>query len=443
MQPHGEKRREEYLAGELMYLQSLQGGEQRTVMTRFSSLSLCVALHVYIALVVADESVLHFTLPGQVPETRTGSGQTVVADIFVKMLASPTGRRWRGFAFFASIEPVYHTWGGDLSMPPAIVGWSPHVYLKGRISGKIHNATVVDNMTGYEYNDKRETRLAIPTRFYGTLPEEEELYELHIESWDRFGLVSSSDATWEEDTTPRQYWIVLPPVRNVPNLRSDPVILVSHNVDYHSQLGFRVMAYILPHQRRDFLQNAHLQTYIASGDLEIIVWNQVSECTHFSSCQHAVQNSHATLEAWGQQRHLLFLDVDEFVALPDSVNLDNFDDQCMRSNTSATFQRFDFTCSQCSSEPGLWLGPDSKLTPHPLSHYGQVVGSHAYTAGKSMVDSNHALGFAIHGGHRLNGSATQLPHSCGRVLHIVNMFGMRKNGTGLQLSPSAWKRPFL
>ena len=59
-----------------------------------------------------------------------------------------------------------------------------------------------------------------------------------------------------------------------------------------------------------------------------------------------------------------------------------------------------------------------------------------------MVDSNHVLGFAIHGGYRLRGNTTFLPHECGRVLHIVNMFGERKRGNGSELPTGKWKRPF-
>ncbi len=96
-------------------------------------------------------------------------------------------------------------------------------------------------MTGYEHNQLGETRLAMPTRFHGTLPEEDDLYELRVEQWDRFGLVSSTDASWQEDLSPK-HWIVLPPVRNGPNLRLDPVMLVAHSVDYHCGLGFHVSA---------------------------------------------------------------------------------------------------------------------------------------------------------------------------------------------------------
>ncbi len=400
--------------------------------------SFIFALH---TIAKADVSVLHFTLPGSVPETGTGPGEVVVADIFVKVLALPSGRRWRGFAFFASVEPKYHTWGGDLSMPPAVVGWKPNIYLRSHMTGNIHNATVIDNMTFREHNQLGEHRLGMPTQFHGTLPEKDDLYELRVEDWDRFGLVSSTDASWEEDFSPK-HWLVLPPVRNVPNLRLDPVMLVAHNVDYHCGLGFHVSVYVLPHQRGDFMQSAHLRPYIESGKLEIVVWEQVPECTHFSSCQHALQNSHATLAAWGQQRLLTFIDVDEFVAFPNNVSLDMFSDTCIKNSTSVTFQRFDFTCLTCLSESNLWFGPESLFEPHPLTHYGQVIGSHAYASGKSMVDSNHVLGYAIHGGYRLHGNHTNLPHECGRVLHIVNMFSTRETVNGSELPVGAWKRPF-
>lgn len=403
------------------------------------SIALSLCLHLF---VVADKSVLHFTLPGHVPQTHTGPGEVVVAEVFIKTLVSPNGRRWRGIAFFASIEPVYHTWGGDLSMPPAVVAWKPIIYLRSVTSGKVHNATVIDNHPARERNQKGETRLALPTRFYGTLPEAEDLYELHIADWDRYGLVSSKDAWWEENEAVPEHWVVLPPIRNVPDLRLDPALLVAHSTNYHCALGFHVSAYVLPHQLEDFTNNAELQSHIESGNLELTIWGQVSECTHFSSCQHAVQNSHATLAGWGQQRLLTFLDVDEFIAFPDNISVHNFRDACMQNFSQVTFQRFDLKCYDCTEESSLWYGPKSKLFPHPLTNYGKILGSHPYSAGKSTVDSNQVLGFAIHHGHRLSGDGMELKHTCGRVLHIVNMFSMRTTSTGHMVEPGTWRRPF-
>ena len=62
-------------------------------------------------------SVQHFDIPGNVPITRTGEAEAVVADLYVKVVQDGASRQYRGVAFFASVDATrYHTWCVQLQL---------------------------------------------------------------------------------------------------------------------------------------------------------------------------------------------------------------------------------------------------------------------------------------------------------------------------------------
>lgn len=61
---------------------------------------------------VSAEIVQHYAVPGNVPSTKTGEAEAVIAELYVKLVQNVTSRsrEYRGIAFFAPVEPRYHTW---------------------------------------------------------------------------------------------------------------------------------------------------------------------------------------------------------------------------------------------------------------------------------------------------------------------------------------------
>lgn len=353
---------------------------------------------------VSADIVQHYAVPGNVPSTKTGEAEAVIAEVYVKLVQNVTSRsrKYRGIAFFAPVEPRYHTWyanasartsiyqsvwdwcaqlgtkifpslcrGGDLSMPPAVVGWNVPVYLTSVTTGVVYNATVRDNYRHREHEQKGETRLAMPVRFYGELPDTDDFYELHIRGWDRFAYVSATEPETIQHGPAPEVWIVLPPLRNIRT--SDAATLLAHNVRYHIAMGFNITAYVLLPQLEAFRQHVQLQQYIRSKQLELVLWNDISECQHFPSCQHTMETSHAGLAAWGTLRLLMFLDIDEYVAFSSNVSVRSFVDRCCADNSQVVLPRYDVGCSQCENESDVWFV--SSTGTHPLTHYDVVMRS--------------------------------------------------------------------
>lgn len=286
-----------------------------------------------------------------------------------------------------------------------------------------------------EHDQKGETRLAMPVRLYGELPDADDYYELHVGNWDRFVYLSASEPEMLQQGLAPEVWIVLPPVTGIHN--SHAATLLLHNVCYHVALGFKVTAYVLLPQLKDFLGDPNLQPYISSKQLELVLWDDISQCQHFLSCQHTLQSSHAALTAWGKQRLTLLMDLDEYVAFPSSVTIRSFVDTCVAGNAIAVLPRYDIGCSQCTNEPAIWLATSKAFDQdmlHPLKLYDVVGTAYGSDNGKAIVNPDDVLGFAIHGGHRLQGTSSHLSEDCGRILHIPNMFRQRAKAEGSSLS---------
>ena len=71
--------------------------------------ALCTSL---LVVGVSADLVQHYAVPGSVPSTKTGEAEAVIAEVYVKVLRNVTlrSREYRGIAFFAPVEPRYHTW---------------------------------------------------------------------------------------------------------------------------------------------------------------------------------------------------------------------------------------------------------------------------------------------------------------------------------------------
>lgn len=318
-------------------------------------------------------------------------------------------------------------------MPPAVVGWDVPIFLRSVSTGQIFNATVRDNQRHREHDQKGQTRLAMPVRFHGELPGAEDFYELHIEGWDRFVYLPAMQVPEAQRKSP-ELWVALPPLRGINTTVA--ATLLWHNVRYHTALGLKVTAYVLQPQLQAFHQHEHLQTYLAAKQLELVLWNDMSQCSHFPSCQHTMENSHAVLTAWGEQRLLAMLDIDEYLAFPANLTIDTFMRTCVANNSQVVLSRYDVGCSGCKDEAAVWA--TSNATVHPLSHYDVVIHALPQNNGKTIVKPNDVLGFAIHSGHTLRGSPELLflPTECGRVLHIKNMFKQRSDVHGSELTSS-------
>lgn len=152
----------------------------------------------------------------------------------------------------------------------------------------------------------------MPIRLYGELPDVDDYYKLHVAGWDRFAYLSACEPDTLQQGDAPEIWIVLPPVTGLHNLHAAQLLV--HQVGYHVALGFNVTAYVLLLQLKDFREHPDLQPYISSKQLEMVLWDDISQCQHFQSCQHTVQSSHAALTAWGKQRLTLLIDLDEYVA---------------------------------------------------------------------------------------------------------------------------------
>ena len=267
----------------------------------------------------------------------------------------------------------------------------------------------------------------------------DDYYELHVEGWDRFVYLSANEPETVQQGVAPEVWIVLPPVIGIQH--SHAATLLVHNVRYHSALEFKVTAYVLLPQLKAFHEHPDLQPYIRSKQLQLVLWDDMSQCQHFLSCQHTMQSSHAALTAWGKLRLTLHLDIDEYVAFPPNVTVASFVDTCFAGNASAVLPRYDISCSQCTNESAIWMASSSFEGAHPLSHYDVLGRSYGKDNGKAIVNPADVLGFAIHGGHRLRGSLSHLSAECGRVLHIPNMFRQRAKAEGFPLSPGVLHLP--
>ena len=327
-------------------------------------------------------------------------------------------------------------------MPPAVVGWQVPMCLVSVTHGEVFVSHVADN---YKYREG--PGVAMPVRFHGQLPDVDDVYELHIGQWDRFVYVPSTGESLEhvEQGLPHEVELVMPPIRGISSAAA--ATLVFHNVRYHSALHIKVAAYVLLPQLQSFRQHAALQPYFDSHKLKLVLWNDFYECSHSVYCQHTLENSLATLDNWGASRLLVFADVDEYVAFPPDINVTSFVDTCFAGHSQVMLSRHNIGCSQCTNESALWL--DEASADHPLTHY-DVTMSVDTGNGKSIVDPADVLGFAVHYGSSLHGKVAHGDHlsrTCGRVLHIVNMFRHRADAKGsttsskLHLPPGLNSRP--
>lgn len=288
----------------------------------------------------------------------------------------------------------------------------------------------------------RTSLLQLPMlfRFYGELPDNDDFYELHIDGWDRFAYIATNKIETVHQKFSPEVWIVLPPLRLRFGLQSsDAATLLVHNVRYHVALGFKMTAYVLLPQLEAYRQHAELQQYILDKKLELVLWDDIPECQHFRSCQHTMETSHAALAAWGTNRLLMFLDIDEYVAFPTNITVRSFVDSCFAGNGQAVLPRFDVGCSQSQNESAFWFV--SRGAQHPLNHYDVIMRALPRNNGKTVADPTDVLGFAIHSGHSLRGNLAFLSVECGRILHVANMFAQRSTAKGSELSARILRMP--
>lgn len=219
--------------------------------------------------------------------------------------------------------------------------------------------------------------------------------------------------------------------------------LLIHHVHHHLRLGSAgTVHYDVEPFLSSLVSNLQIQALIQQGSLRLIAWDTEVQgympnglVWHKNSAK-TLQYNHAILAHWGLDVYLNPMDLDEFMAtrqqtsIPQLLNRD-----CIVAGGQTLLYRFDVRCSSClENEPPVWLHESGQ---NPLAVYDETDWK-IRLRGKPVLYADTAYSMAIHeAGNWHGGLQIWKPVDCLFHIHLVNLFGYRRNDTNFT-SDTSW-----
>lgn len=367
----------------------------------------------------------------------------VLLHVFLRVFKESThGYRLHGFAYASSVTDDYVSWGGGIfSMPPGAVGWVPQIQLRQPFSDKIFDMHVAEHGMHTEVSQDGSPRLVMPFTVNCSLETTESTLHLQVDDWDLYEFVNLSGSNNASPQT-NKYTVVLPPIYGIAANKAAQLITV--NVEYHLQLGFKSMVYVAPSYMQAYSRNPCIAQLQTQHKLQLIEWDAVSASRRHPYGHKPLIYSHALLASSGSNNMLLMIDVDEFLIVPKTAaGSVNHIQSCVGHYSQATVYRCDTTMNQTSQEPdmNLW-GSSDTCAFDVLKQYGALGQCHIQAAGKSIANSSLVSAYAIHTGHVVSGVDFIVDAECLQVLHIVNLMSHRVDYSASMQHLNHWKWVF-
>lgn len=258
-----------------------------------------------------------------------------------------------------------------------------------------------------------------------TFESDEDAFELHVDSWNRYVILLKSDFVVSRNLHSHKPVLagIIPPM-----FMADPAkaaVIASHNMQYHLKLGMsKIYIFVTKGMGKFYLKNPVIAELHRQNKIAIMVWKDIPECVSPPSCLKVLVEAYAVLGLWGTGEHVLITDVDEILTLPPSRDMEYFMRECVGNSPLAKLMRYNIVCDDCTGEFDefrMWTRMDS----NPFKHYSSVIGYEREDASKAVVDTNNVHGFALHTGAVLEGIEQRVDINCSRILHFPNMFRAR------------------
>ncbi len=171
----------------------------------------------------------------------------------------------------------------------------------------------------------------------------------------------------------------------------------------------------------------------------MVTWSETPQSSKHPRAYKSMVWAHAVLAGWQSSSKLLIIDVDEFLVYNPSWSTQEFLNTCVGNASQATVARFDTACKSCTDaeSDAAAFGWMSKSMPKDsytcsslqLRQYGSITGNYPEGSGKSIVSSHNTHGFAIHGGHTVQGPQIYIHQNCAKIVHLVNFWKKRSEYT--------------
>lgn len=261
-------------------------------------------------------------------------------------------------------------------------------------------------------------------------------YELHIDDWDRYIMLGEHDfvPASAQELKPTLA-VMYPAIHDV--AAEDAAKIIAQQTLYHLSIGFdTVHAYITHDMVGAFTDHSKLAIYLRTGELQLLLWNDLPSCTATAVCNKVVALNHFILAMWGFNTRVLMLDADELVALPTQMRMPDLKQRCWGNVSMAGFMRLNVLCDSCAAgELQLWQTASKDL----LMHYNRRLGYELESKTKSLLTPDAVHAIDIHMGDILSGEYHRLPvEECGQILHFQNMFRDRAEGQATEFSEWQW-----
>lgn len=369
--------------------------------------------------IAPNSSVHHLTIPGMLRDTPG------VLHIFAKGLRVGNRINMRAFLFFEQTVPPSP--GSHFAMNSAHLQGADLIIESqaGSISLTLHTSTQCLHMPR-DYGAYYDCVLQKQGNFgEARFPEvrveldPSQSYSLTLAGWLRRVSLQNviHTAQLPEASDETSYSIVLLPSYGIADIFPK---IISKYVDYHAKRGITsVHLYSRPDFYFDILKSPVVRDLIAAGLFKPLLWQELAIEPNWQVMDHPTIFNHAILNAWGTSVRLLLIDLDEYLVLPKSSNIQEAYMECLAPFPHCALLRR-YTVFPANRTFKFWEAEEpikSLVKRKTTQHYF-----------KSLIHPHYVNSFFIHEGAEcltenctMYASCQEASADCAWIAHYVNL----------------------